>query len=61
MDRETGLNIGNKIKYLYYSFYITKLQTSKENMSRNNFFMSRIFTPESYQKITPSVMLHKSE
>ena len=35
MDRETGLNIGNEIKHLYYPFFITKLQTSKENMSRN--------------------------
>ena len=45
MDRETGLNIGNKIKYLYYSFYITKLQTSKENMSRNKmFYKQNIYT-----------------
>ena len=32
-DMKTGLNIGNKIKYIYYSFYITKLQKSEENSS----------------------------
>ena len=33
----TGLNIANKIKYIYYSFSITKLK---------KFHINRIFTPE---------------
>ena len=31
---EKGLNVANNIKYIYYSFSITKLQKSKEKCSK---------------------------
>ena len=66
----SGLNIGNKIKYMYYSFSITKLKKSKEKSLNLESYIKRIFTPESItlhytkimmQKAFPSVLLHKSE
>ena len=33
-ERETGQNIPNKIKYIYYSFSISKLQKPNENFSK---------------------------
>ena len=47
MDRETGLIIANKMKYIYYSFSVTKLQKSKEKSLNLKSYINRKFTPES--------------
>ena len=45
------LNIANKIKYIYYSFSVTKLQKSKEKSLNLKYYINRIFTPERESKI----------
>ena len=47
----TGLNIANRIKYIYYSFTVTKLQKSKEKSLNLKSYINRIFTPEREIKI----------
>ena len=61
------------MKYIYYSFSITKLQKPKEKSLNLKSYINRIFTPESItllenfdakimsQKALPSLLLHKSE
>ena len=45
-ERETGLNIANRMKYIFYSFSITKLQKPNKNFLKFRFNINRIFTPE---------------
>ena len=45
-ERETGLNISNRIKYIFYYFSITKLQKPNKNFLKFRFNINRIFTPE---------------
>ena len=46
-----GLNIANKIKYIYYSFSVKKLKKSKEKSLNIQSYINRIFTPENESKI----------
>ena len=47
--RETGQNIANKIKYIYHSFSVTKLQKNLKKISlKFRFYINRIFTPERF-------------
>ena len=41
----TGLNLANKIKYIY-SFSVPKLQKSKEKSLNLKSYINRVFTPE---------------
>ena len=47
----TGLNIANKIKYIYYSVSFTKLQKSKEKSLNLKSYINRIFIPRRERKI----------
>ena len=61
------------MKYIYYSFSITKLQKYKEKYLNLKSYINRIFTPESItlhknydakimsRKAVPSILLHKCE
>jgi hypothetical protein len=50
-DRETGLNIANRIRkhisfFFYYNYYNSNYRNLKKNILELIFYINRIFTPE---------------
>ena len=61
-DRETGLDIANKMKYIYYIFLLQNHRNIKKNILELKFYINRIFTPENL-RVTYCIilLLSKSE